>query len=212
MKKIKILMAAVMLGVMTFSARAAVTNVLNFTVVGAVQQPAVTTTNIGAGVTNTTAVFTNVIITTSALLKQIAADQSLTLPAGAKLGLINGQFVVLNSDKSVFANVTVMTYSAGASIGRITETLQKTIETAKAQTLQVLSITYSGASLNFSVNILTANTATAGDNYSNGKQTNIIGGGYGFGYGTFGGAPMIAKGFLGGGGNGTYVGTLPTIP
>ncbi len=209
MKKIKILLATLGMGIMAFSSRADVTNVLTFTVVGAVQQPPVTTINAGAGVTNTTAIFTNVILNTSAILKMIASDQALTLPPGAKLGFVSGQFVVLNNNNTVFANVTVMNASLGAAIGRTTTSLAKNTETKKSQTLQILTIAYSGASLSFTLNILTVNTATAGDNYVNGKQTNIIGGGYGFGYGTFGGAQMIAKGFLGGGGNGTYVGTLP---
>ena len=209
MKRIKILMAMAVLGAITIGARADVTNVITLTVVGAVQQPFTGTTNIGAGVTNQTAIFTNVVITTSALLKQIASNQSLTLPSGAKLGLINSQFVILTKSNTVFATVTVMTFSSGAAIGRTTINQNKSTETMKSQTLQVATITYSGPSLTFSLNILSANTATAGDNYVNGKQTHIIGGGYGFGYGTFGGAPMLAKGFLGGGGNGTYMGTLP---
>jgi hypothetical protein len=209
MKKMKTLLITLALGALALSTRADVTNVLTLTVVGAVQQPAVTTTNVGAGITNSVALFTNVVLTTSALLKEIATDQSLTLPVGAKLGLISGQFVVLYPNNTVFANVTVMTFSVGTPIGRTVITQTKTVETKKSQTLQVATITYSGASLTFTVNVLSANTGTAGDNYVSGKQTNIIGGGYGFGYGTVGGAPMLAKAFLGGGGSGAYVGTLP---
>jgi hypothetical protein len=204
MKKITLLLIALGLGTMTFNAKAADTNLVTLTLIGAVQKPAVVTTNIAAGITNQITITTNLILTSAGLLKQIAADQSLTLPVGAKLGLVNGQFVVLSKTNTVFATVTVMTYSAGAPIGRDTFLQTKKTELARNQDAQVATISYSGSSLSFSVNMLVSDTALAADNYVTGLQTDSFTG-YGFGYGTVGSSSMILKGFIIGSGRGTYV-------
>lgn len=213
MQKNILLSTVAMLGLMAFNAKALdgniITNTVSVALVGHVQQNEVTSTNASGTVTNYSRTTTNLTLNTKSLLKMIAADQGFNLPTNASLGMIENTFVVLNKDKSIFTNVTVMGMTKMAEVDK--GDLKLTAKNAaEAQTgTQVGTISYNGtnSTIGFTLYFLASDSYTAKNNFTT-NGVPVVGtvsesfSGSGHGPGICQGNEMVISGSMSGGGKG----------
>ena len=165
MKKIKSLGALAVFGLLALAAKAQiestqtvqlylpVNNAMNVALVGQVQQEAIPSAP-RSGVMFQTQKTTKLTINTRSLLAMIAADQGFTLPAKAKLKLLDDTFLVLNQDNTVFTNVDrellSLTYVTNVLESTLTQTPDIFATTITITSIAVL--TYNGCSTAFTLN------------------------------------------------------------